>query len=89
MKPFLEAIGRTDLLSLLTADRTAWQILIARKPYEKAGAGRRSIASFHSELWDRELGKGGLIGDLTDQDRSTIEVIPSGAMSPFRSPVGE
>ena len=83
MKPFLEAIGRMDLLSQLTADRAAWQILVARKPYEKAGAGRRSIGSFHSELWDRELGKGGLIGDLTDQDRSTIEVIPSGAMRRF------
>ena len=83
MKPFLEAIGRMDLLSQLTADRAAWQILVARKPYEKTGAGRRSISSFHGELWDRELGKGGLIGDLTDQDRSPIELIATGGMRRF------
>jgi NADPH-dependent glutamate synthase beta subunit-like oxidoreductase/glutamate synthase domain-containing protein 3/Pyruvate/2-oxoacid:ferredoxin oxidoreductase delta subunit len=83
MKPFLEAIGRTDLLPQLTADRAAWQILVARKPYEKAGPGRRGIGNFHSEVWDRELGKGGLIGDLTDQDRSQIELIATGGMRRF------
>ncbi len=83
MKPFLEAIARPDLLSTLTDDRGAWQILVARKPYEKAGAAGRTIGSFRAEVWDRELGKGGLIGDLTDQDMSAIEVIPTGNLRRF------
>jgi NADPH-dependent glutamate synthase beta subunit-like oxidoreductase/glutamate synthase domain-containing protein 3/Pyruvate/2-oxoacid:ferredoxin oxidoreductase delta subunit len=83
MKPFLEAVGRMELLSQLTADRDVWQILVARRPYEKAGPGRRDIGSFHGEVWDRELGKGGLIGDLTDQDRSPIRLIATAAMRRF------
>ena len=83
MPAFLEAIGRRDLLPLLAEDRGAWQILVARKPYEKTGAAGRSIGRFHAEIWDKELGKGGLIGDLTDQDMSTIEVITTGDLRRF------
>lgn len=83
MPAFLDAIGRRDLLPLLAEDRGAWQILVARKPYEKTGAAGRSIGRFHAEIWDKELGKGGLIGDLTDQDMSTIEVITTGDLRRF------
>jgi NADPH-dependent glutamate synthase beta subunit-like oxidoreductase/glutamate synthase domain-containing protein 3/Pyruvate/2-oxoacid:ferredoxin oxidoreductase delta subunit len=83
MKAFLEAIGRTDLLHTLTAERKAWQILAARKPHEKSGAAVRGIGRFRQEVWDRELGKGGMIGDLTVQDRGPIEVIATGEMRRF------
>ncbi len=83
MTGFLDAIGRRDLLTLLTENRDAWQLLVARKPYEKAGKAGRSIGSFHAEIWDKELGKGGLLGDLTDQDRSTVEVITTGNLRRF------
>jgi NADPH-dependent glutamate synthase beta subunit-like oxidoreductase/NAD-dependent dihydropyrimidine dehydrogenase PreA subunit len=33
---------------------------------------------FRHEVWDGELGKGGLIGDLSELDRSPIEVITTG-----------
>jgi NADPH-dependent glutamate synthase beta subunit-like oxidoreductase/glutamate synthase domain-containing protein 3/Pyruvate/2-oxoacid:ferredoxin oxidoreductase delta subunit len=83
MTAFLDAIGRGDLLSVLTDDRSAWQLLVARRPYEKAAAAGRKMGSFRAEVWDQELGKGGLIGDLTDQNRSTVEVITTGDLRRF------
>ncbi len=83
MKIFLEEIGKAELLPELTTDRAAWQILVARRLYEQKGAGRRSISIFRGEVWDRELGPGGLIGDLTDQDRSPIELVASGDLRRF------
>lgn len=80
---FLEIIGRQDLFPLLTEDRSAWKLLVARKPYEKTGPGRRTISLFRSEIWDRELGKGGMIGDLTTQDMRPIELIATGDMRRF------
>ncbi|MCX5821068.1 MAG: FAD-dependent oxidoreductase [Deltaproteobacteria bacterium] len=82
MADFLEAIGQPDLLSVLTEDRAAWQLLVARKPYEK-NAPARDIHRFHAETWDKELGTGGMIGDLTDQDRSPIQLITTGKMRRF------
>lgn len=76
--PFLKSIGRTELYPVLTADRSAWQILTAKKPHEKTAAVKRSMRRFIDEVWDRELGKGGVIGDLTDIARSPIDVIPTG-----------
>jgi NADPH-dependent glutamate synthase beta subunit-like oxidoreductase/Pyruvate/2-oxoacid:ferredoxin oxidoreductase delta subunit len=83
MEEFVAAIGRPGLLAELTGEREAWQLLVARKPYEKTGSAGRSMARFRGEIWDKELGKGGLIGDLTDQDSSTIEVIATGDLRRF------
>lgn len=83
MGEFLEAIGHSDLLAKLTADREAWKLLAARKPHEKAGKKRRSINGFRGDVWDKELGKGGMIGDLTDQDRSPITLITTGELRRF------
>lgn len=83
LEEFLETIGRTDLLHPLTVDRGAWQLLVARKPHEKTGAAIRKISRFRQEVWDAELGRGGMIGDLTDQDRSPIAVIATGEMRRF------
>ena len=80
MEKFLTAIGRAELFSALTKDRSLWKLIVARRPYEKAGGATRSIARFRQEVWDRELGAGGLIGDLWDQDRSPIEIIPTGIL---------
>ena len=83
MKPFLKSIGQTDLYDSLMADRTAWQMLMARKPSEKAGKPAMSVHKFCDEVWDRELGKGGLIGDLTDIPRAAIDLIPTGNLRRF------
>lgn len=77
MSRCLTAIGRIELYSHL-ANRDEWQLLEARGPHEKHSAPRRSMNAFHSEIWDSELGRGGLIGDLVDFDRSPISVITTG-----------
>lgn len=79
MAAFLKRIKRTRLLKKLTR-REEWQCIAARSPLEKVGAKRRSMAEFHRDVWDKELGRGGMIGDLTDLDRSPIPLIVTGHM---------
>ncbi len=78
LKAFLKALDRPEALRPLTSGRADWQILAARKPHEKFGRPVRKVRQFLTEVWDPELGKGGLIGDLTAQDRSPVEVITTG-----------
>jgi len=76
---FLKEIGRSDLYRELTADHHAWRVLIARKPWQKAEGRRpRPMAQFRTEVWEKELGGGGLFGDLIPITKGTIEVIPTG-----------
>ena len=82
LRSFLKNIGRPDLVREVT-DPEAWQLLVARSPHERLSAGRRSINSFRQEVWDGELGKGGLIGDLTTLDQSPIPVITAGFLRRF------
>ncbi len=82
MRVYLDRIGRTELVAPLS-DRSQWQLLVARSPHEKISRPMRSMSSFRSQVWDQELGQGGLIGDLTDLDRSPIALITSGDMRRF------
>jgi NADPH-dependent glutamate synthase beta subunit-like oxidoreductase/glutamate synthase domain-containing protein 3/NAD-dependent dihydropyrimidine dehydrogenase PreA subunit len=82
LEAFLQRIKRQELLDELS-DRDQWQLLTARTPQEKAGRPMRSMASFRQEVWDRELGAGGLIGDLSQLDRSPIALITSGDLRRF------
>jgi len=77
LRIYLEKIHRTELHEEL-GRRTEWQLLVARGPQEKFTRQRLSMRSFHQEIWDQELGKGGLIGDLTDLDSSPVPLITSG-----------
>ncbi|MEF8943087.1 MAG: FAD-dependent oxidoreductase [Desulfohalobiaceae bacterium] len=79
---FLERIGRTELLETL-ADRDSWQLLQARSPFEKTSRPKQSMQAFRQNIWDRELGRGGLIGDLSQADRSPIPVITTGELRRF------
>ncbi len=77
IKGYLEAIQRPELFEAVS-DREQWQLIVARTPREKITGKRRSMATFHRDVWDTELGKGGLIGDLMEIDRSPIPLIPTG-----------
>ncbi len=77
LQNFLEKIRKTELFPLF-AQRSQWQLLAARSPHEKAAAPRKPMSVFHRDVWERELGPGGLIGDLSDLDRSPIPVIVTG-----------
>ena len=67
---YLSKISRSKLAPQLTV-RQEWQLLAARDPHEKEKNLRRSMSAFRARAWDQELGRGGLIGDLTNLDRST------------------
>ena len=75
LRDFLGRIDRADLFPLLASERSAWHLIVARKPYEKVGGALRNMAAFRKEVWDKNLGQGGLIGDLTRIDMSPVEVI--------------
>jgi NADPH-dependent glutamate synthase beta subunit-like oxidoreductase/Pyruvate/2-oxoacid:ferredoxin oxidoreductase delta subunit len=82
LKIFLDRIGRTELIGLL-CDRSQWQLLLARTPQEKITRPLPSMHSFYTSVWEKELGRGGLIGDLTLMDRSPIPLIPTGNLRRF------
>jgi len=77
IEQFLKKIKRSRLLKRLTR-REEWQLIRAKTPFEKKGKVRRAMHDFRVSTWDAELGKGGIIGDLTDLDRSPIPLIVHG-----------
>jgi len=78
LERFLKKIGRMDLLPAL-AVRPEWMLLTAKSPHEKADSPNRlDMSSFRRQVWDRELGPGGLIGDLQETMPGTIPVITKG-----------
>ena len=79
LEQFLGRIGRIELLGEL-ADADAWQLIVARNAREKTALQRRSLMSFRTDVWDKELGTGGLIGDLVSFDRSPVPLIPAGEL---------
>jgi NADPH-dependent glutamate synthase beta subunit-like oxidoreductase/glutamate synthase domain-containing protein 3/ferredoxin len=79
LERFLTAIERMELYAGLT-ERERWQLIAARSPQDKVVRKIRSIREFHENVWSRELGKGGLIGDLSDTDMTPVPLIPSGEL---------
>jgi NADPH-dependent glutamate synthase beta subunit-like oxidoreductase/glutamate synthase domain-containing protein 3/NAD-dependent dihydropyrimidine dehydrogenase PreA subunit len=80
LETFLKKIGRMDLLASLTV-RPEWILLTAKSPHEKADSPNRpDMAYFRKQVWDRELGTGGLIGDLQPVAPGTVPVIPTGEL---------
>ena len=80
MRDFLDAVNRLKLLSRLISDRSEWRLLVARDPREKVVRSSRPMSEFLREVWDKELGKGGLVGDISTTDRSPIPVIATGGL---------
>lgn len=79
LKVYLGKIKREDLYEIL-AKRDEWQLLAAIAPQEKNTSLNMTMKEFRAKVWDAELGKGGIIGDLSDLDMSQIEVVPAGDM---------
>ena len=81
MKGFLDAVSRSELFPQLTSDRSEWQLLLVpHSPQEKSESPRRGMHGFRQDIWDKELGEGGLIGDISTIDRSPIPVITTGEL---------
>ncbi len=82
LEAFLEKIDRSDLFEVLSK-QDEWQLLVSRSPFEKTGMPRRSMHAFCESVWEKELGRGGMIADLTSLDRSQIPVIGTGEFRRF------
>ncbi|MGD8741206.1 MAG: FAD-dependent oxidoreductase [Desulfobacterales bacterium] len=82
LSAFLKQIDRSELIKTFS-DKKQWQLLVARTPQEKVSRPMRSMHSFRAETWDKELGQGGLIGDLTHLDRTPIALITNGFLRRF------
>lgn len=82
LESFLERLGQEELFAEL-ARREDWQLLRARTPQEKRVVTRLSMSGFHSNVWDQELGSGGLIGDISDESREAVPVITTGELRRF------
>ena len=83
LRRFLQAIGKAYLCDQLCEKREDWKMLAARKPSEKLPKQARPMARFRAEIWNGELGTGGLIGDLSNLDRSPIGLTPTGDLRRF------
>ncbi|KQC08518.1 MAG: pyridine nucleotide-disulfide oxidoreductase [Smithella sp. SDB] len=83
LKKFLQAIGKEYLFEDLVEKRQEWKLLSALKPHEKKERSIRKMNVFRLDAWERELGSGGLIGDLVSVDRSPIGLITSGELRRF------
>lgn len=78
IKTFLKKIEQPELIDKL-AVRQEWRLFEAKSPQEKAtGPDQRSMAWFREQVWDKELGRGGLIGDLQETEKGTVPVITKG-----------
>jgi len=77
---FLRKIYKKDLLASFS-NRSQWQLLKAKSPRQKAQAPQKlSMSLFREKIWDKELGSGGLIGDLQETKKGTIPLITRGEL---------
>ncbi len=82
LKDYLRRLGREELFSDLARPED-WQVLVARTPFEKRSQPKRSMSDFRDQVWDQELGSGGIIGDISRADRSQIPLITTGNLRRF------
>lgn len=82
LKSFLGKVEKDHAYEEI-AVRDNWQVLEAKAPFEKNKGSRRSMSHFVEHVWDKELGQGGLIGDLEEVDRTPVPVIATGEWRRF------
>jgi NADPH-dependent glutamate synthase beta subunit-like oxidoreductase/glutamate synthase domain-containing protein 3/ferredoxin len=81
MKPYLAAIDRMSQYEALTKDMGVWKKLIAFTPAEKAkakGKLKMGLTEFRLNMWEKEVGKGGMFGAYLTHDRSVLPYITTG-----------
>jgi NADPH-dependent glutamate synthase beta subunit-like oxidoreductase/Pyruvate/2-oxoacid:ferredoxin oxidoreductase delta subunit len=80
MEIFLERIDRMELFDIMSK-RSEWQLIRAKTPREKMSRSRQiTMAAFRQDVWNRELGRGGLIGDLQEVEPGAIPLITRGEL---------
>ncbi len=81
MKPYLAAIDRMSYYEELTRDINDWRKIIAYTPAEKAkmkGRLKMSLTDFRVNVWEKEVGKGGMFGAYLTHERTVLPYITTG-----------
>lgn len=81
MHPYLEAIDRVAYYDELTRDIKEWKKLIAYTPSERTKLkGRRlPVSEFRQNIWETEVGEGGIFGEYLDHPLTLLPYITTGA----------
>jgi len=81
MKPYLEAIDRMEYYDELTRSTADWKKIIAYTPDEK-GERRKTYSvdtsKFRTEVWEPEVGNGGIFAEYINHDRTILPYIATG-----------
>ncbi len=74
MPVYLKAIDRLSYLKELTRDLNDWIKIVALTPEERSdiGGSRLAMEKFRLDVWDKGVGKGGIVGDLLPVEERTI-----------------
>ncbi len=83
LRTYLESIEQPEFVYTLLTEREQWQCLKARTPQERIARPKRAMTAFRQQVWEGTMGKGGLVGDLTDLDRSVVPLITTGELRRF------
>ena len=79
-EPFLKAIDRQSHYNELTKSSDDWKKLIAYTPQEKRGRKwlRVSLPDFRKNMWDKEVGSGGIFAEYLNHELSLLPYITTG-----------
>lgn len=80
MKDFLSAVDRESYYNELTRSSHEWKKLIAYTPAEKKSWKRTSMSTsdFRKNIWEKEVGQGGIFGKYITHDQTILPYITTG-----------
>jgi glutamate synthase domain-containing protein 3 len=80
MKPYLEAIVRMSYYDELTRSSDEWKKFVAYTPQEKRERRwfRMSTSDFRKDVWEKEVGQGGIFGPYISHDQTILPYITTG-----------
>lgn len=80
MSHYLEAIDRMSYYKELTRSPEEWKKLIAYTPQEKRARKwfRISTSDFRKQMWEKEVGQGGIFGEFLNHDLTLLPYITTG-----------
>lgn len=81
MRPFLEAIHRTEYYDELTGSRNEWKKLIPYTAQERAKRRpfKKTISEFRKEVWEPGVGPGGIFAEYINHPMTVLPYITTGA----------
>ena len=81
IKPYLEAIDRMPYYEELTRSSDDWKKLIAYTPQDKKtfkSQSKISTSKFRKDVWEKEVGRGGIFAEYLDHDLTLLPYITTG-----------